>query len=105
MIYELRTYRIPEGRMDDILNRFAGITFKIFQRHNIQVAGFWTRSDADELVYLCKFDSEAAMKKAWDAFRADPEWVEAKKRTEAKGPIVSEVISHTLIPTPFSPMQ
>ena len=105
MVYELRTYRIPEGRMNDILNRFANTTFRIFQKYNIQVSGFWTRSDADELIYFCKFDSEEAMKSAWDAFRVDPEWVEAKKQTEANGPIVSEVISHTLIPTPFSPMQ
>jgi hypothetical protein len=45
------------------------------------------------------------MEKAWDAFRADPEWVEAREKTEANGPIVDEVISHVLIPTSFSPAQ
>jgi hypothetical protein len=105
MVYELRTYRIPEGRMPDILDRFRTITFNLFGRHGIEVVGFWTRSDANELVYLCRFRSEEAMRQAWDAFMADPEWVEAKAKTEANGPIVGEVISHTLVPTPFSPMQ
>ena len=68
MVYELRTYIIPEGRMPDILNRFETITFKLFERHGIEVIGFWTHSDANELVYLCKYESEAAIDKAWNTF-------------------------------------
>ncbi len=105
MIYELRTYKIPEGRMPDILNRFETITFNLFERHGIEVVGFWTRSDANDLVYICRFENEAAMDKAWAAFRADPEWIKAKEQTEANGPIVEEIISHLLVPTSFSPMQ
>ena len=105
MVYELRTYRIPKGRMPDILNRFETITFDIFKRHGIAVVGFWTRSDVNELVYICRFESEATMEAAWTAFRADPEWIKAREQTEAKGPIVAEVLSNTLIPTSFSPMR
>ena len=105
MVYELRTYRIPEGRMPDILNRFETTTLDIFKKYGIEVVGFWTRSDANELVYICRFESEAALEEAWTAFRADPEWIEAKARTEANGPIVGEVISNILVPTSFSPME
>ena len=105
MVYELRTYKIPEGRMPDALNRFENITFSLFKRHRIEVVGFWTRSDANELVYICRYDSEAAMEAAWAAFRADPEWIKAREQTEANGPIVEEVLSDTLIPTSFSPIQ
>ena len=105
MVYELRIYRIPEGRMSNILSRFENITFGLFERHGIEVVGFWTRSDANELVYICIYESEAAMDAAWEAFRADPEWVKAREQTEANGPIVEEVISNTLIPTAFSPIQ
>lgn len=105
MVYELRTYKIPEGRMPDALNRFENITFGLFKRHRIEVVGFWTRSDANELVYICRYDSEAAMEAAWAAFRADPEWIKAREQTEANGPIVEEVLSDTLIPTSFSPIQ
>jgi hypothetical protein len=105
VIYELRTYIIPENRMQDILDRFEQITFGLFDRHKIEVVGFWTRSDANELVYLCSFESEAAKEAAWDAFRADPDWAKAKEKTEANGPIVEKVISDVLLPTPFSPMK
>ena len=103
MVYELRTYVIPEGRMPDILNRFETITFGLFEKHKIEVIGFWTRTDANELIYLCRFASEAAMEAAWESFREDPEWAKAKATTEANGPIVDEVISYTLSPTSFSP--
>jgi len=105
MVYELRTYRIPDGRMPDILARFRDTTFTIFERHGIEVVGFWTRDDANELVYLCQYSSRDAMEQAWDAFRADPDWVEARGRTEANGPIVDEVISNVLLPTDFSPLK
>jgi hypothetical protein len=105
MVYELRTYKIPEGRMPDILSRFENITFGLFKKHGVEVVGFWTHSDANELVYICRYESEAAMEAAWDGFRADPEWLKAKEQTEANGPIVAEVLSDTLIPTSFSPIQ
>ena len=105
MVYEMRTYRIPEGKMPNILDRFEHITFGLFERYKIEVVGFWIRQDANELVYLCRYENEAAMKEAWDQFRVDPEWVAARERTEAAGPIVDEVISEVLLPVSFSPMQ
>ena len=105
MIHELRTYRIPDGRMPDILSRFENVTMGIFDRHNIKVTGFWVKQGVNELVYVCEFENEAAMRASWDAFRADPDWVSAKAETEANGPIVSEVISETLTPASFSPIQ
>ena len=104
MVYELRTYIIPDGRMQDILDRFEHITFGLFDRHRIEVVGFWTRTDANELVYLCKYESEEAMVSAWNAFREDPDWATAKEKTEANGPNVEKVISNVLIPTSFSAM-
>jgi hypothetical protein len=105
MIFELRTYRIPEGKMANILSRFETITFEIFKRHNIEVTGFWEKSDVNEIVYICKFDSVDTMKRSWDAFRADPAWVSAKAKTEENGPIVSEVISEVMTATSFSPIK
>ena len=108
MIYELRTYKIPPGRMDDILDRFERVTMDLFEKHSIEVVGFWTVAEpatANELVYLLKFPSLEASAAAWTAFRDDPEWQETRRRTEANGPIVEEVIEKTLIPTSFSSMK
>ena len=105
MVYELRTYGVPDGRMPDILSRFENITFALFERHGIKVTGFWTKKEVNELVYICEFESEEAKESAWLGFRADPEWLEARATTEANGPIVGEVVSETLNPTSFSPLQ
>ena len=105
MIYELRTYRIPEGKMPNILSRFENITFGLFDRHGIEVTGFWEKKDVNEIVYICKYASEDAMENAWAAFREDPEWQEARKTTEADGPIVDGVISEIMTASSFSPEQ
>ena len=108
MIYHLRTYIIPPGRMPDILERFETTTMRLFDKHGIGVVGFWTvtKPETDsELVYITRFENQAAADVAWDAFRADPEWVAARERSEANGPIVEDVIEKTLSPTGFSPLQ
>ena len=35
MLYELRTYLIPSGRMDDILNRFEDVTMRLFKKYDM----------------------------------------------------------------------
>ena len=42
MIYELRVYKCIPGRLPALLNRFANITLKIWEKHGIKQAGFWT---------------------------------------------------------------
>ncbi len=108
MLYELRTYIIPSGRMDDILSRFENVTMRLFEKYAMEVVGFWTVSKPEDkyaLVYLMRYSDEASMEKSWADFRADEEWIETRKRTEANGPIVEEVISEHLVPTSFSPLQ
>ncbi|MFC1525713.1 NIPSNAP family protein [Candidatus Latescibacterota bacterium] len=108
MIYQLRTYVIPPGRMPDILERFATVTMRLFERHGLDVVGFWTVTapEADrELVYVVRFESQEAADAAWAAFREDPEWVAAREQSEANGPIVEEVLEKTMTPTSFSALQ
>lgn len=91
--------------MPDILGRFENITFGLFDRQGIKVVGFWTKKDVNELVYVCEYADEDEMNAKWEAFRADPEWIAAREKTEANGPIVTEVISEILEPTSFSPLR
>src|SRR5258707_9834823 len=77
MIYELRVYHAVPGRLPDLLKRFDTITLKIWQRHGIEQAGFWTVLVGDSnqaLYYLLKWDSLADREKKWNTFQADPEW-------------------------------
>ena len=107
MVYELRTYVAPPGRLDDIVNRFRTRTMDIFARHGFDVVGFWTVDEGgdNELVYLLRFDSPEASLTAWTSFRADPEWIATREETEANGPIVDHIIAKTMTATEFSALQ
>ena len=107
MIYEYRAYEVLPGRMPDLQARFANVTMKLFKKHGIQVVGFWETviGQSNELVYMCAFDDLAHRQKAWAAFQADPEWLAARKASEANGPLVERVVNKIWKPTSFSPMQ
>ena len=105
MIYELRVYHAVPGRLPDLLKRFDTITLKIFERHQIKQAGFWTTLVGESsmaLTYMLQWESLADREKKWNAFQADPEWHSKRAETEKNGPIVAKVSNSFLQPTSFS---
>ena len=108
-VFELRTYTSPDGRLDDLLARFRHDTMRIFEKHGMQNVGYWVPADApasaNTLIYILAHDSRDAATKSWEAFRADPEWLAVRERTQANGPITSNVQSVFLEATDFSPMK
>jgi NIPSNAP len=108
MIYELRIYECVPGRLPDLNKRFSTITLKLWEKHGIKQAGFWTTVIGESnqtLYYLLAWESLAEREKKWNAFGADPEWLNARAQTEANGPIVANVKNFILAPTPYSSVQ
>ena len=108
MLYELRIYHCVTGRLPDLLNRFDTITLKLWEKHGIRQAGFWTTEigpNANDLFYLLQWDSLAEREERWTAFATDPDWLEAKAKTEANGPILESLSNTILKPTTFSAVQ
>jgi hypothetical protein len=106
-VYELRTYDIHPGKMAAINARFQQHTLRFFQKHGIEVVGFWQREigDAGQLIYVCRFDSEQQLQERWASFRADPDWLRVREESEREGPLVRQVSSVVMYPTPYSPLQ
>ena len=105
MIYELRVYHCVPGRLPDLLKRFDTITLKLWEKHRIHQAGFWTVAIGDsnqDLYYLLKWESLAEREQKFGAFGADPDWLKARAETEKNGPIVAKVTNSFLTPTNFS---
>jgi hypothetical protein len=105
MIYETRVYRCLPGRLPALLKRFETITLKLFEKHGIRQAGFFTTlvgESNQELTYLLAWESLAEREKKWAAFATDPEWITARAKTEADGQIVSNIVNQLLVPTAFS---
>lgn len=105
MIYETRVYRCLPGRLPALLKRFETITLKLWEKHGIRQAGFFTTlvgESNQELTYLLAWESLAERDKKWTAFQTDPEWIEARAKTEADGQIVGNIVNQLLVPTAFS---
>jgi NIPSNAP len=105
MIYESRVYRCVPGRLPALLKRFETITLKLWEKHGIRQAGFFTTligESNQELTYFLVWESLADRDKKWTAFQADPDWIAARAQTEADGQIVSNIVSQLLVPTTFS---
>jgi hypothetical protein len=108
-VFELRTYQAAPGRAAALHDRFRTHTLGLFARHGIEVVGFWVPRGADgtptdRLVYLLAFADRAAATAAWDAFRADPDWVAAKAGSEQDGSLTTSIESVFLDPTDYSPL-
>ena len=103
MIYELRVYRVVQGRMADLLARFEQ-TLRIMVRHGFLQAGFWTTivGRSEQLTYLLAWESLALRQEQWAAFESDAEWLAIRKSTEENGPLIFEIESSLLRPTNFS---
>ena len=105
MIMELRIYKTLPGKMGELLARFTKDTLRIWDRHGIRQAGFWTTlvgPDSSELIYMLAWESLAERETKWAAFQADPEWIATRAETEKAGPINASMSNAFLVPTAFS---
>ena len=88
-VFELRTYTTTPGALPALDGRFRDHTTKLFAKHGMTNLFYWhltpDQKDADNtLVYLLAHKSEDAAKASFGAFRADADWVAAKKASEDK---------------------
>jgi hypothetical protein len=87
---------------------------KLFSKHGMNNLVYWTPDEEPEasrkLVYLLAHDSVDAAQKSFAAFRADPEWLAARKASEeqAGGSLTTQengVVSEFLQATEYSPLR
>jgi len=105
MIYEMRQYRCLPGRLPALLKRFETVTLKLWERHGIRQAGFFTTligESNQELTYFLAWESLAEREKKWTGFMSDPVWIDARAKSEADGQIIANIVSQILAPTTFS---
>jgi hypothetical protein len=108
MLHELRIYHCLPGRLPDLNRRFETVTLKLWEKHGIRQAGFWTvliGENNNDLYYLLEWDSLAERERKWNGFVSDPEWLSARAATEANGPLLSHVTNAILAPTAFSKLR
>ena len=105
MIMEMRVYRCLPGRLPALMKRFDTLTLKIWEKHGIKQAGFFTTligTSNQELTYFLAWESLADREKKWAAFQSDQEWIAKRAETEKDGQIVLTIVNQLLAPTSFS---
>jgi hypothetical protein len=105
MVYELRIYDTAPGKLPLVLKRFETLTLRMWEKHGIQQAGFWTvqiGASNLKLYYMLRWDSLAEREQKWASFVKDPEWIRERNETEKEGPLVTSVSNEILVPTAFS---
>ena len=105
MIYELRIYHCVSGRLPDLLKRFDTITLKLWDKHGIKQAGFWTVLVGDsnqDLYYLLKWESLAEREQKFGAFGADPNGSRRGPRPKRTVRSLRRSPTNLMAPTSFS---
>ena len=68
MIMEMRVYRCLPGRLPALMKRFDTLTLKLWDKHGIKQAGFYTTligTSNQELTYFVAWDSLADREEKW----------------------------------------
>ena len=108
-VFELRTYPVPDGKMDALHARFRDITCKYFERYGMTVIGFCNPTDPKEaktkLVYVLAHPTREAAEKNWKALANDADLRAAFAATEKDGKLVDRVESLYLNPADYSPLK
>ncbi len=113
-LFELRTYTTPPGLLPNLNARFRDHTVALFKKHGLTSFGYWTPTDPKQgadntLIYILAHQSREAAETGFTAFRADPDWVAARKASEEKAggslTVSNGVKSVFMRPTDYSPTQ
>jgi len=105
MIYELREYVAHDNAVQQVHDRFDNWTLPLFERHGLDVVGFWVdKQQPNHILYLLQFTDAEAQESAWEGFKGDADWKKAKADSEAAGPIVAQMTTRTLKPVAYWPL-
>jgi hypothetical protein len=105
-VYQLRIYEIFEKNKDLFHERFRDHAMRIMKKYNFKIMSIYeSKSDKKtEFVYFLEWPDQNTMKKAWDGFKADKEWIEIKKQyTEKYGDVIGNIEDRVLTKVDYSP--
>lgn len=105
--FEMRTYYAMPGKLEDLNKRFRDHTCKLFQKHGIELVGFWIPQDKDKgagntLIYILAHKSREAAGRSYASFGSDPEWKRVVSESEANGKLVEKLESVFMSATDYS---
>ena len=109
-VFELRVYHAVPGKVPALSARFRDTASKLFDKHGMQVVGYWIPEDApasdNTFIYILAHPSRDQATKNWEAVRADPDFQEKiYKQEQSPAKLVEKVDSTYMDPTDFSALK
>ncbi len=86
--FEIRMYTAEPikdgvGGIDNLHQRFREKEVAIFEKHGADVIAVWQKlDDPNTLVWMLAYRDREHRTQVWEAFLADPEWVELRQKYE-----------------------
>jgi hypothetical protein len=105
-VFQLRIYEIFENNKKEFHERFKDHAMRIMKKYNFKIVSIYeSKSDKKtEFVYFLQWPDEITMKKAWEDFKKDQEWIDIKKQYTAKyGDVVGNIEDRVLTKVDYSP--
>ena len=105
-VYELRTYTVPEDRLEALHARFRNHTLRMFEKHGMTNIAYFRPQDPEKgkttMMYLIAHPSRQVADQNWGAFAKDPEW---QKIAADSGVGRVQIAREFLEATDYSPMK
>ena len=113
MLYEIRHYAIPPGRMCDIAQRMLLDVPPLFAHHGMRAVAHWNvvaGAGLPAFLYVMEWQDAAAREAGWQRFYDDPRWWKIRARTNGRSELVDSYALWLMKPNrawkpPFSPLQ
>jgi hypothetical protein len=74
MIYQLRTYTVNRGMMDQWVKHFNEELVGLMAKSGIKVEGAWVNMDKNQFIWIRSFADVEDVKAKEAAFYGSPEW-------------------------------
>ena len=106
MIHQLRIYEGAGDKKAAFHSRFRDHALRIMKRYKFDVVALWESTSVMnfEFIYVLRWPDEETLERQWNAFLADPEWIDIKRRMANDiGEPVRRVTSRVLRLADYSP--
>jgi hypothetical protein len=91
MLYEIRLYAIPPGRISDIERRMLRDVPALFAEHGMRAVAHWSVLAGPNLpafLYVLEWKDEAERQACWENFYGDGRWWQIRSRSNAGSELV-----------------
>lgn len=106
-MYQLRIYKVNPEKREAFHDRFKNHAMRIMKKYEFSIVAMWESfTEADlEFIYILDWPDIETMKQQWEAFLADQEWIDIKKKMDLDiGEPVLQATGRILNPIEYSPI-